>query len=173
LLFAHEGTERRRYYWDVPILTTAREAKEYLVGRIIEEARRLDIPLSEIEMKMMYFSETAWTLPDIWEVNETFDREYDQSEYEDKIANLIRSLRAEARERNTKEYAEWESAVRVLRSDDHYLLVMIDVADGKVAPVRLYSRNASLKRLLKLAAVGFGLFLICAAIFMGYLILKR
>jgi hypothetical protein len=168
-----EGIEERGYYWDVPIFATARESKEYLVGRIVEEARRVDIPLSEIETKMMYFSEKAWTLPDIWEMNEAFDREYDQAEYEEKIAGLIRSLRGEARKRDTKELAEWEAAVRVLRREDHYLLVMIDVAGGRVAPVGLGSRDTSLKRLLKLFAVGFGLFLVCSIIFMGVLILKR
>lgn len=157
----------------MPIFATGRDAKEYLVGRIVAEAQRVGIPLSEIEAKMMYFSEVAWTLPDIWEVNAAFDREYDQAEYEEKIAKLIRSLRAEARERDTNESATWEQAVRVLRTEDHYLLVMIDVADGRITPVGLPSRDASLKRLLKLFAVGFGLFLVCAIIFMGFLILKR
>ena len=62
------------------MFASGREAKEYLVGRIVDEARREGVPLSEIETKMMYFSETASTLPDILEVNEEFDRDYNQAE---------------------------------------------------------------------------------------------
>lgn len=63
---------------------SAREAKEFLVSRIVEEARRENVPLSEIERKMLYFSETFWTLPHIMDVNDQFQREYDDREYERK-----------------------------------------------------------------------------------------
>jgi hypothetical protein len=155
------------------MFATGRDAKEFLVGGIVAEAERLSVPLSEIEKKMLYFSEIAWTLPDILEVNAAFDRDYDQAEYEQKIAKLIRSLRAEARKRNTRELAEWEEAVHVLRQEDHYLLVMIDVADRGIVDSVLGPRDGSLDRLVKLLIIGFGLFLLCAAIFMGYLVLKR
>jgi len=108
----------------------------------------------------------------MWQVNETFDRDYDQGGYEEKIAGLIRRLRIEARERDMKAAAEWGEAVRVLRKEDHYLLVMIDIAEGKIPEARLYSRNASLNRLLTLVAVGFGLFLVCAILLMAILKFK-
>jgi len=38
---------------------------------------------------MLYFSETAWTRSDIEEVNDAFDREYNQPDYEQKIGRLI------------------------------------------------------------------------------------
>lgn len=79
----------------MPMFGSGREAKEYLVDKIVAEARREDVPLSEIETKMMYFSETDWTLPDIREVNTAFERDYDEAEYEEKIAGLVRSLLAE------------------------------------------------------------------------------
>jgi hypothetical protein len=59
-----------------------RDAKEFLVSRIIMESQREGVPLSEVERKMLYFSETAWTLPDMAEVSDAFDREYDQAEFE-------------------------------------------------------------------------------------------
>ena len=40
----------------MPMFASGREAKKYLVERIVEEARREDVPLSEIETKMLYFS---------------------------------------------------------------------------------------------------------------------
>ena len=43
---------------------------------------------------MLYFTENYWTLPDMMEVNEAFDRDYDTAEYEKKIAQLVRHARA-------------------------------------------------------------------------------
>jgi len=73
----------------VQTFATARDAKEFLVSRIITEAQREGVPLSETERKMLYFSETAWTLPDIADVSDAFDRDYDQARYEEKIGTLL------------------------------------------------------------------------------------
>jgi len=51
----------------------AREAKEFLISRIVAEAQRENAPLSETERKMLYFTESGWTLPDIMQVNEQFN----------------------------------------------------------------------------------------------------
>jgi hypothetical protein len=48
----------------VQTFTAARHAKEFLVSRIVTEAQREGVALSEIEREMLYFSETSWTLPD-------------------------------------------------------------------------------------------------------------
>jgi hypothetical protein len=82
---------------------STREAKEYLVAQITAEAQREGISLSDVERKMLYFSETGWTLPEIMEVNEQFDQDYDQDEYEKKL-------------RNSSEVPPSESARRILRS---------------------------------------------------------
>jgi hypothetical protein len=70
--------------------SSGQEAKSYLISWIALEAEREGVPLSETERKMMYFTETAWTHPDIWEVNESFERDYDQPAYEAKIGELAR-----------------------------------------------------------------------------------
>jgi hypothetical protein len=75
----------------------AREAKEFLVSKIADEAQREGAPLSEVERKMLYFTENYWTLPDMMEVNEAFDRDYDAAEYEKKIAQLVRHAHARTR----------------------------------------------------------------------------
>ena len=54
---------------------SGREAKEYLVSRIVAEAQRENVSLSEVERKMLYFSESGWTLPDMTAVSEDFNRE--------------------------------------------------------------------------------------------------
>jgi hypothetical protein len=126
---------------------SAREAKEYLIGRILAQAKQDGVTLSEIERKMLYFSETGWTLPGMLEINAEFDRDYNEVEYEDKIEQLIRNLRAsqdEAAER------EWLSAVTILTSEDHYLLVLIDAAGQKTPTPR---PPGDFRRLILTAAV--------------------
>ena len=103
------------------------DAKEFLVSRIVEEARRRHARLSELERKMLFFSEGYPTLPDIMEVNEKFEAEYDSEKYEEKIRMLSKS----AFQRDQKESPEniplWREAVKVLNKEDHYILVMLDV----------------------------------------------
>ena len=101
---------------------TVRAAKEYLAGRITEQAVREGAPLTEVERKMFYFSETHWTLPDIMKVSEEFDREYDQDEYEAKIGGLVgRHLASE----DAQGVENWDEAVLKISDEDHYLLALI------------------------------------------------
>lgn len=67
------------------------QAKEFLISQVVEEARKEDVPLSEVERKMLFFTETQETLPDMSDVNDQFEREYDSSTYEKKIASLLRN----------------------------------------------------------------------------------
>lgn len=80
-------------------LASEHGAKEFLISRIVEEARSAGIPLSEVERKMLYFSETGWTLPDIMQVNEQFDLSYGMEEYEKKIADLAGKAAQRAQEK--------------------------------------------------------------------------
>lgn len=111
---------------DVRDFKSFKEALEYLVGRIAAEAKLEAIELSEIERKMLYFSETGWPLPNILEVNTEFERLYDTDEYEAKIARLIRSFLRRAEADNKEEFELWNKAEDKLREGDYYLLVMID-----------------------------------------------
>lgn len=105
-----------------------REALEYAVGRIAAEAEREGVALSEVERKMLYFTETGWTLPGIMEINNEFDRLYDQTEYEAKIARLIRNLVQQALAENGEEFAAWANAIDKIGEEDYYLLVMVGAA---------------------------------------------
>jgi len=104
---------------------TGRDAKEFLVGRIVIEAQREGVTLSEIERKMLCFSETAWTLPDIADANEAFDRDYDREEYEQKIAMLSRNFTTNAAKNNPNDFDSWKGAIRTLQQEDHYILVLV------------------------------------------------
>ena len=117
------------YDYPVQTFSSARDAKEFLVSKIVAEAQREGVSLSEVERKMLYFSETAWTLPDMMEVSDAFDRDYGQTEYEEKVGMLCRNFCADAEKNNREELDAWNDAVRTLRKEDHYLLVLI--AAGK------------------------------------------
>jgi hypothetical protein len=107
---------------------SGREAKDFLISKIVAEAQCENIPLSEVERKMLYFTESGWTLPDIMKVNEDFDREYDQDDYEHKIAKLVAKADKRIRKGSREDYDKWWAAIRFLQQEDHYILVMIRLA---------------------------------------------
>jgi hypothetical protein len=106
--------------------SSAYAAKEFLIARIVEEAAREGISLSEVERKMLYFSGTSWRPLNIIDAIDEFEGYYNQQEYEDKIAALIRNARKRAHEvKNKQELRAWSDAIRVLSEGNHYLLVML------------------------------------------------
>jgi len=149
-LDAHRGDERRRF-------ASARDAKEFLIDWIVAEARRLQVPLSEVERKMLYASDSGWTLPDMAEVQDSFERYHEAVEYELKMENLIRIVHADAYAGGGEELEAWKEAVRVLKREDHYLTQLIAASAG---PVR---RRASRWKLLLTALV-----ILCASIALAY-----
>jgi hypothetical protein len=109
--------------------TTVHEAKEYLIGRILEQASKDGVSLTDIERKMLYFSESGWTLPDMMAVSSEFDRNCSQDEYEKKIAEIVQHIH-----KGNEGDSGWNNAVNTLRSEDHYLLVLIGRAPSRPAP---------------------------------------
>lgn len=112
-------------------------AKDFLVSRIVDEASRRHVALSELEQKMLYFSERYPTLPDMMEVAEKFEAEYDDGGYEKKIKRLS----SKAFQRDKRESPEnvqlWRGAIRVLKREDHYILVMLDVPRSAADTLKL------------------------------------
>ena len=102
-----------------------RDAKEYLIGKIAGQAEQRGIPLSDVERKMLYFSETGWTLPGMLKINAEFERDYDNDEYEQKIAGLVRAIEKGNEAVGGEEQSKWDDAVVKLSEGDHYLLVLV------------------------------------------------
>jgi hypothetical protein len=119
-----------------------REALDFIASRIAGEAQLDGVSFSEVERKMLYFSETASTLPDIWDVNDQFDREYETHAYEKKISQLIKKAVARARKQQSEEFDAWIAAIRRLSKEDRYLLVMVKQAGiGRTTRSPWPSRN--------------------------------
>ena len=102
--------------------TTAVKAKKFLVNRILEQAQREDVPLSDIEIRMLGFAEDSANAKDM-EAAAVFERDYNDEEYEAKVAELLG--RAYKRDKEGGEEAGWNEALADLAGEDIYLLVML------------------------------------------------
>lgn len=103
----------------------SRQAKDFLVQQVGKQAALEGEPLSDLETRMMYFTESdPSSCDDPFALNEEFEAQYDASEYESKISGLLR--RAYDRLQDQKQKDLWGEAVSELRKGDHYLLVLLD-----------------------------------------------
>jgi hypothetical protein len=105
-------------------------AKQFLISKIVEEATLENVPLSEIETKMLHFSEAHPSLPDLYEANAEFERNYDSGEYEAKVAALLKSARDRDQKSSPVQGQEWKDTINALQKEDHYILVMVHQAFG-------------------------------------------
>jgi hypothetical protein len=102
-------------------------ARKFLVSRIVEQAALDGVSLADTETRMLSFSEASAT-PEELEIAAEFERDFDDEQYESKIANLIRH--AYLQDKNRGESAAWSSALDTMSEseEDAYLLVMLDRA---------------------------------------------
>jgi len=132
-------------------------AKQFLIARVIEEAELQQVLLSDVEKKMLHFTEVHPSLPDIYEINAEFERNYDAAEYEDKVAALLRSARDRDSRPSPVREQEWKDALDAVKKEDHYILVMVRQAFGVGLAA---SGGKRLRDLLIYGAIGVGLVLI-------------
>jgi len=104
----------------------ATEAKEFVIARIIAEARGQAVPLSETERKMLYWSEVypPANIPDLKKLAERFDAECESDQYEAKIRALADAAR-KLDSTNATEAQRWKDAISALSQEDHYISVML------------------------------------------------
>jgi hypothetical protein len=100
-------------------------AKQFFISKVIAEAQVERVSLSEIETKMLYFTEVDPSIPDIYEVNAEFERNYDSDEYEAKIARLLKSARDRDNRSSPSWEEDWKDALDALKHEDHYILVLL------------------------------------------------
>ena len=100
------------------------EAKDFLVQKTAEQAALENIPFSDLEKRMMYFTESGEMREDAIALNDTFEVEHDDEEYEAKISRLLRHAYKRLRKENPQDARTWDQAVHTLRQGDHYLLVL-------------------------------------------------
>jgi hypothetical protein len=137
-------------------------AKEFLIARVTKEADMENVPLSEVERKMLYFTEVYPSLPDIYEVNAEFERTCDSDEYERKITDLLRKARDRDREQSLVQGQQWEDAIDALKQEDHYILVMVYRAFPQFRKALLPTHR--IRDYVIYIAIGIGVVLVAIAI---------
>jgi hypothetical protein len=68
----------------------ARDAKDFLVSQIKQQSTLEAVPLSESEIKMLYFTESGGLSEEMQKVADEFDESYDMKTYETKITGLMK-----------------------------------------------------------------------------------
>lgn len=68
-----------------------REAKDFLVRKTAEQAALENVPLSDLERRMMYFTETDGCPEDPIALNDAFEAEHNSTEFETKVSKLLRN----------------------------------------------------------------------------------
>lgn len=113
---------------------TAAEGKEFLISRIIAEAKREGVPLTDTEQEMLWWTEVHPEphIPDLKRLAERFDDECDSDEYEEKIRALATGARDQAAKASPAQEQRWKEAVNAIGKEDHYLNVMLPVSSASV-----------------------------------------
>jgi hypothetical protein len=100
------------------------EAKDFLVQQTAEQAQREGVSLSDLEKRMMYFTESEDAVENPIALNGEFEAEYDTAEYESKIAGLLGRGYNRLKEENSGAVQTWDEAITELKRGNHYILVM-------------------------------------------------
>jgi len=107
-----------------------RAAKDYLANLIAEQAEREGAPLTEVERKMLYFTEDGGLSKEMSAVNAEFDRDFDQDAYERRINRLY----ARFVDRDDIDRDTLGSALKGLGDGDNYLNILIGAPSEPGSP---------------------------------------
>lgn len=110
------------------------EAKDFLVKQTAEQAALDHVEFSDLEKRMMYFTESGEMREDLFKLNAAFEAEYDSTEYESKVSQLMRHAYARLKRENPLAVRTWDEAIQELSKGDHYLLVLLDPSSVNYSP---------------------------------------
>jgi hypothetical protein len=111
------------------------EAKDFLAQQTEKQAQMEGVPLSGLEKRMMYFTESPDdTTEDICKLNDEFEAEYDTPTYEAKISGLLRRAHARVKKENSESLRLWDESVTLLQKGDHYILILLDKDSALARP---------------------------------------
>jgi hypothetical protein len=136
------------------------EAKDFLVQQTAKQALLDGIPLSDLEKRMMYFTESEDAVEDPIALNAEFDSQFDAPEYETKVGELLHHAYARLKKEKSPLVQNWREALACLGKGDHYLSVL-----WGYEPDNLKGRP----RFDQLKLFGAGLAIACIALFVGFI----
>jgi len=104
-----------------------KQAKDFLVQQTAEQSSLENVPLNDLEKRMIYFTESDPTsCENPIELNDEFEGQYDTGEYEVKISRLLHHAYKRLKGEDGEKLRNWDQAIRTLRKGDHYVLVLLD-----------------------------------------------
>jgi len=106
------------------------------VQQVKEQARLDVVSFSELEARMMYFTESDASCENPLELNDEFEGQYHTAEYEAKAARLLHHAYDRLKDKDPENTRNWNLAIRTLRKGDHYLVVLWGVAPQSDHPTR-------------------------------------
>jgi hypothetical protein len=142
------------------VIMNTKAAKDYLVQQTVEQAALEHVPLTDLETRMMYFTESdPASCDDPIALNDEFEQEYDTPEYEPKISRLLHNAHKRLKQEDPEKLRQWNEAMRVLNKGDHYILVLWDTEPSSDHPVRDFFKPFGIGVLI---AVGFAIAIVIA-----------
>jgi hypothetical protein len=112
------------------------EAKDFLVKQAVDQARLEGVPLSDLERRMMYFTEVPNAVEDPVSLNKEFEKQYGTTEYEAKLTKLLANAYKRLKTESPASVSEWDKAIETLQEGDHYLLVLSGSRSVRRIPLR-------------------------------------
>lgn len=107
------------------------KAKRFLINRIVEQAKRTNLPLTEVEARMLGFS-SASANPAELDAATSFERDYNKEKYEAKISRLFNDVYE--MDKTMGMAGIWEQSMDALLDEDMYLAVIIRKTGLRKAP---------------------------------------
>ena len=102
-----------------------KEAKDFFAEQAVRQAALDNVSLSGIEKRMMYFTESDPASCDApLNLNDEFESQCDTSEYEAKMSRLPHRAHARLKGNDPERLRTWKEAMSLLKTGDHYLLVL-------------------------------------------------
>jgi len=101
------------------------KARQFLADRILDQAKRENVPLTGIEIQMLGFPEPSAAAGGK-AAAAPFEPDYDGEAYESKIAQLLKSVYE--RDLQTGLKPDWDRHLDEIADEDLYLLVMLEKA---------------------------------------------
>ena len=100
-------------------------AKDFLGDQAAQQAALDRTPLSDLESRMMYFTESdPASCGDPFNLNDEFEQKYDTAEYEAKMSRLLHRAYKRLKAENPAGKFQWDEAISTLEKGDHYVLVL-------------------------------------------------
>lgn len=122
------------------------KAKRFLINRIVDQAKRANSPLSEVETYMLGYS-PANPSPAESEAAAVFERDHDKRDFEAKISRLFHAVYEMDKTLGRAEI--WEQSLDALAHEDMYLAEIIRTTGLRQTPIPWYLPDlSSLKQYL-------------------------